>query len=146
MLMSILRSAGAVVAGVVLAGVLLAGMEVFGELVYPFPPGVDPNDIEVCRAHVATYPAWVLAVANVAWGGTAFVAPWLATRIGTGRHPAHGFAIGVLLFLMVAMNMSMLPYPVWFDLINLVAFPLATITGVRLGRKPAAAPPAVTAI
>src|SRR5262249_30036218 len=124
MIWSLVRSAGAVLAGLVVAAVLVVGVEAFSSVVHPFPPDVDPTDYEVCKAHVARYPAWVLAVAVLAWGLTTFSGAWLATRIGPGRHRAHGVVVGLILLALVVVNMSMLPYPVWFWVANLLAFPL----------------------
>lgn len=131
------RSIGAVVAGIIVGFALVIGVEVFGMIVYPFPEGADPNDMDVCRKHIASCPGWILAVSAILWGLTAFVSVWVATRLGSGRHPAHGMIIGLLLCLAVGFNMWMLPYPLWFDLANIVAFPVAIYFGVRIGRDPA---------
>jgi hypothetical protein len=129
----LLRSAGAVLGGLAFAAVLVVGVEAFSSVVHPFLPDVDPNDYEVCKAHVARCPAWVLTVAVVAWGLTTVVSAWLATRLGSGRHRAHGLLVGLILLALVLMNMSMLPYPVWFWVSNLVAFPLGFYLGAKLG-------------
>ena len=133
---SLVRSVGAVVAGLVVAMISIVGIEVASSLVHPFPPGVDTNDYEVVRAHVARYPAWILLLAALGWGLTTFVSAWLATRLGPGRHRAHGIVVGSILLALVVMNMSMLPYPVWFWAANLVGFPLAFYWGSRLGGPP----------
>ena len=57
------------------------------------------------------------------------------TRLGTARHPAHGIVVGALLLSLAAFNMAMLPYPIWFPIVNVVTFPLGTILGVRLARS-----------
>jgi uncharacterized protein YacL len=72
-------------------------------------------------------------VAVVAWGLTTFVSAWLATRLGSGRHRAHGIVVGLILLALVVMNMSMLPYPVWFWVANLLVFPLGFYWGAKLG-------------
>src|SRR5262245_9883755 len=133
MIGSLLRSAGAVLAGFVVAAVLVVGVEAFSSVVHPFPPDIDPTDYEVCKAHVARYPAWVLAVGAAAWGLTTFVSAWLATRLGSGRHRAHGIVVGLILLALAVMNMSMLPYPIWFWVSNLVVLPLGFYLGARLG-------------
>ena len=137
MIGSILRSVGSVVAGLAVALALVFAVELFGAIVHPFPPGVDPNDYEVCKAHVARCPTWVLAVAAVGWAGTVFVSAWLATRLGTARHPAHGLVVGAILLALAGLNMAMLPYALWFPVVILVSFPLGTFWGVMLGRGPA---------
>ena len=50
------------------------------------------------------------------------------------RHPAHGIVVGLLLLLAVVFNMYHLPYPLWFEVLNLMVFPLGIYCGVRLGR------------
>lgn len=125
-----LRSFGSVIAGLIVALILVIGVEGASSILHPFPPGVDPTDMEVCKAHVARYPAGILALVVVVWGLTVFVSSWLATRLGTARHPAHGIVVGSLLLAAVAFNMSMLPYPAWFW-INLLVFPVAFIAGAK---------------
>ncbi|MCE9527244.1 MAG: hypothetical protein K8R36_14450 [Planctomycetales bacterium] len=134
MVVSIFRSIGAVIAGLAVALFLIVAVEGISAVIHPFPPGVDPSDYELCQAHVANYPQWLLGIVVVLWGMTALVSSWLATRLGTKRHSAHGKVVGFFLFLPMIANVAMLPYPVWFGLFNMVAIPLATILGTMLGR------------
>jgi hypothetical protein len=136
MILSILRSVGSVVAGLVAAFIPIIAAEIFGSIYHPFPPGVDPSDYEACKAHVARFPAWVLAVGAAFWATAPLAGAWLATRLGTARHPAHGIVVGALLLGLAGLNMSMLPYPIWFPVVNLLTFPLGTILGVRLAKSP----------
>lgn len=133
MLKSLVQSGGAVLLGLVVATVLIIGVEVFSSIVHPFPPDVDPTDFEVCKAHVARYPWGVLLLGALAWGLTTFLSAWLATRLGSGRHRAHGIVVGAILLALAIMNMSMLPYPIWFWACNLILFPLGFYWGARLG-------------
>ncbi|MGI8981814.1 MAG: hypothetical protein ACR2FY_21500 [Pirellulaceae bacterium] len=134
MFLTALRSIGAVITGLVVAFVLLAGIEVFSNVFHPFPPGVDPTDMEVCKAHVAQYPTSVLAVGATGWGLTVALSTALATRLGMGRHPAHGIVVGLLLYLAAIVNVLMLPYATWFEVFCFVVLPLCIFAGVRLGR------------
>jgi hypothetical protein len=142
MIGAILRSVGSVIAGLIVAFILVIAVEVIGSNLHPFPPGIDPNDMEACKAHVAKFPAYVLALVVPLWGATVFVSSWLATRLGTGRHPAHGFVVGAIQFVAVAFNMSLLPYPIWFW-INLIVIPLAFIWGAKLAQGNHTKQPAV---
>ena len=130
---SIMRSVGSVLFGLVVALVLIIALEGVSAVLHPFPPEFDGTPDELAE-HVARYPGWILAVVIVAWGTTTFIGAWLATRLGTGRHPAHGIAVGLLLLLAVIFNMYLLPYPIWFEVLNLVVFPLGTFYGAKLGR------------
>lgn len=140
MIGSIVRSLIAVVAGIATALAGLIAVETLSAVVHPVPPGVDiTTDIAACKAHVARYPTWVLGVVVVLWGLTAFAGAWVATRLGTSRHPVHGLVVGSLLLAAAVFNMAMLPYPAWFW-INVLVLPAAAILGARLarGNKPAA--------
>lgn len=132
---SILRSAGSIILALVVALILVIAVEGFSAVVHPFPEGFDGTP-ESMKAHVANYPDWVLVVAALAWGATTFISTWVATRLGTNRHPAHGIAIGLLLLAAVIFNMSMLPYPIWFEILILILFPLGIFFAIKLGRKP----------
>ncbi len=130
---SIIRSVASVILSLLVAMVLVIAVEGFSAVVHPFPPGFNGTPDEMYE-HVARYPDWVLAVGVVAWGATTFASTWLATRLGAARHPAHGIVVGVLLLLAVVFNMYLLPYPLWFEVLNLVVFPIGIYCGVRLGR------------
>ena len=135
-----LRPMAAVGAGLLAALIFAIGVEGMSSVLHPFPPGVDPSDLEACRAHVASYPAGVLLLASLGWGIGTFVSSWLATRIGYRRHPWQGFVVGTILLALALVNMSMLPYPWWFWILNLVVFPAGCYAGTMLGRglRPAA--------
>ena len=134
MIGAIARSVIAVVLALVLAVALVVGVEVMSSILHPLPPGLDPADPEVLKAHVAGYPAGVLLLAGLGWGLTTLLSAWLATRLGSGRHPAHGILVGSILLIAAIANMLMLPYPIWFWILNLVVFPAGFCLGARLGR------------
>ena len=136
-----IRSVGSVSVGLMVALILVIGVEGVSSILHPFPPGVDPTDLEVCKAHVARYPTGVLALVVLAWGMAVFVSSWVATRLGTGRHLAHGIVVGSMLLAAVVFNMAMLPYPNWFW-VNLIVFPIACFAGAkRAQERPSKLPP-----
>ena len=140
MIKPVLSSVLAIAVSLIVAIVLVSAVEGVSEVYHPWPPKMDPNDMEACRAHVANYPQWLLAAFVPAWGRPAFASVWAATRLGAYRHFAHGVAIGSLLFIAAIANMLMLPYPLWFELANLVAIPLGIFLGTRLAMPPSAGP------
>jgi MFS family permease len=134
MFLSVLRSISSIIAGLIAALAVLIATEVFSTIFHPPPPGLDMSDMAACREHVARYPTWVLAACAVGWAAAPFAGSWLATRLGTRRHWAHGIIVGGILLAMAGFNMYMLPYPLWFPAVILVTFPLGTFLGTRLGR------------
>ena len=141
MFWSALRSIGSVLAGLVVAFAFIIAAEVFCNFYHPFPPGADTNNFEVIEDQVRSYPTWVLAAGAAFWAAAPFTGAWLATRLGTGRHPAHGYIVGAILLALAGCNMSMLPYPIWFPIVIVGTFLLGTFFGARLGRGPAASIP-----
>jgi hypothetical protein len=41
-----------------------------------------------------------------------------------------------MLLALAGFNMAMLPYPIWFPIVNVVTFPLGTVLGVWLAKGP----------
>lgn len=123
-----LRMLGSVVVGFMLAFALVVAVELFSNVVHPFPADFKETHEEICR-HVERYPAWVLVVAAAAWIGIAFVSTWVATRLG-GR--IAGVILGLFLIWAVGFNVSMLPYPLWFEVSTIVGIPFACLIGIRL--------------
>ena len=131
MLRSILQSVGAVLLGLFIAFAMLIGVEGFGAVYHPFPPDVDPTNFAVCAAHVARFPDWILAVSSVGWTLTVVAASWTATRMGTGRHPAHGLGIGGFLLGLAVFNMVILPYPILFKVVTFITLSLGAYLGAK---------------
>ncbi len=131
----VLRYVGAVAAGVGVTVVLAVAVEVLSAVVHPFPEGFTGTHEEVCR-HVESFPAWMLGAAVVAWGVTAFAGTWTAGRLGN-RWCA--LLLGVLILSMLILNISMLPYPIWFKVGSVVVIVAGIVGGYRLSSGRAAA-------
>ncbi len=126
-----LRTVLGTVVGLIVAFILILGVEAFGGVVHPIPEGFDGSTEAMCR-HVERFPGWVLAAVVPMWGLTALVGTWLARRVGTLY--AAGI-VGLLLTAAVVLNISMLPYPIWFKISVVIAVPAAGFVGGRLARR-----------
>ena len=101
-------------------------------MLHPFPKDVEQTHEEIC-AHVARYPHWALALLGIlGWSATAFASVRLAMRIG--NLPA-GITVSVILGLLVACNIGMLPYALWFKLAMPCCLAAACVAGVMSARK-----------
>ena len=129
-----LRGIAAIIAGMIMALIFVVAVELFSAVVHPVPPGFRGTMEEMCL-HVARYPHWVLALVVPAWAGTAFASTWISGRMGN-RYC--GLFIGLLLLAALILNLSMLPYPIWFKILNLIAIPVAILLGDRLSIRRAA--------
>lgn len=117
----------AVIAGLAAAFVLIVAVEGFSSVVHPFPAEFKGTSDEVCR-HVENYPAWILVAVVPMWAGTAFVGSWVAQRIG-GVYASGMIAVSLLAGLIL--NISMLPYPKWFEAACLITIPAASLAAMR---------------
>jgi hypothetical protein len=128
---TVLRGVGAIGAGMVVAAILVVGLELFSAVVHPVPADFQGTEEEMC-AHVERIPQWVLAVAVASWGATALAGTWTAGRLGNGWC---ALVVGLLLLGAAILNLSMLPYPIWFKVANLIAIPAAIAAGMYLSRR-----------
>lgn len=125
-ILTILRSAGALLAAIGVTFVLVIAVEIFSAVVHPVPEDFDGSVEEMCE-HVGRYPHWVLAAVVPMWGATAFIGTWIAGRVG--NRPC-AILIGLLLLAAVIWNVAMLPYPLWFKLVQPVVVAIAVVYGV----------------
>lgn len=128
---TVFRAVGAIVAAMLAALILLAAVELFSAVVYPIPPDFGGTMEEMCK-HVERYPHWVLAVVVPAWAGTGFASTWIAGRLGNF---GCDLFIGLLLLAALILNISMLPYPIWFTVANLLVIPCAIAFGLYLSSR-----------
>jgi hypothetical protein len=137
MIKASLRTLAGTVIGLFVAFVLIVGVEGFSTVVHPFPEDFGGTMEEMCR-HVERYPQWVLAVVVPMWAVAALVSTWIAQRIGNVYSIG---IVGLLLLSALVFNLSMLPYPIWFKVVNLLVVPAAILAGSRFsGRRQTAEP------
>jgi hypothetical protein len=132
---TVLRVFAAVVAGLLVSFILVVALELFSAVVHPVPEDFGGTMEEMCR-HVERYPPWVLAVVVPAWAVTALVGTWTAQRIGNLYSAA---IVGLVLLAALVFNISKLPYPIWFKIVNLLLIPAAIVAGHRLAVRPSTA-------
>lgn len=132
--MIVSRWIGGLLAGIVAAFVLVALIEGISSAAYPPPPGLDLDDMDAMKAHVAGLPIGAFLLVLLAWAAGALGGSFVASRILPGRDIAGGVVVGGLLLLGALANLMMLPHPGWFWAVSLPLIPAAAWLGVRLAR------------
>lgn len=117
--------------GLVVSFLLVVAVEMFSEAVYPAPLNA-AESMEVMCMHVAGYPHWILGVVVGMWSGIALVGTWVASRLG---NLWSGIALAFLLFAGLVLNLTMLPYTMWFKVVMPMCFLIASWVGVRSGGR-----------
>lgn len=125
-----LRYALAVIAGAVVAFAVITAVEAVSHLLFPPPAGLDFGDPEQVHAYMQTVPSAALLLVLAAWLLATFAGGWVACKIA-GRHPrVFAGIIGGLILAGTLMNLVMIPHPVWFAVLGIVAIVLVTfVTG-----------------
>jgi hypothetical protein len=126
--MVIVRVILSVVAGVVAGTAVVFLVESLGHRVFPPPAGLNPSDPESIRAAMAKLPIGALLAVLVAWIAGSFAGGWLAALIARRVVPA--LIVGFLILAASAVNLIMIPHPVWFAIAGLlVILPAAWLGG-----------------
>ena len=124
-----------VLLGVALAFAITFAVELVNGMIYPPPPGTDFANPESVKAAMAVMPKAALGVVLFGWAVAALAGSWLAAKFArpAGWPP---LTVGILLLAAAVMNMYMIPHPVWFWVIGVAIYPVATWVGARLGGTP----------
>ena len=133
--MKILRYALAFLAGAMVAGFVVAGFEALGHAVYPPPEGLDPGDIEQIKAAVAAMPVGALLFVLFAWVAGAYAGGLVAALLAPGRRGVMAAIVGALVLAAVVANLAMIPHPLWFAAVAIVAVLASTSLAVLAGRR-----------
>lgn len=130
-----LRNILAAIAGLALAFIVVAVVESMSHIVYPAPPGLDPNDAEALAGYIASLPAGAFLFVLVAWVLGALTGTFTAARVTrpVNRRPA--LVVTGLFFASCALNLAMIPHPTWFVVAAVPLVAGASYLGLALGLK-----------
>lgn len=126
-----LRVVGSIAVGLLVAAALFIAVELFSSVVHPPPPGFQGTPEEIHEL-VGRYPQWVLAVVVPMWGLTAFLSTWLAGRWGRGIAAT---MVALMVVAAVVCNLTMLPYPLWFQIVQAAVVLIAVAVGISLSNR-----------
>jgi hypothetical protein len=129
------RGVVGIILGLLLAFAITFAVEAVNARIYPPPPGVDLANPESVKAMMAVMPRAALMVVLAGWFVGALLGTALAARFArpAGWPP---LAVGILLLAAAVMNMYVIPHPVWFWVVGVAIYPVATWRGARLGGTP----------
>ncbi|PCI77145.1 MAG: hypothetical protein COB20_08780 [SAR86 cluster bacterium] len=116
------RNALGIIVGVIIGGVVNGGLVVIGPMIIPPPEGVDMTTVEGMSAGMHLL------------GPQHFIAPFLAHALGTFLGALAAYFVGVLYFIGGIVASTMIPAPLWFIALDLIAayLPMAWLA-LKLG-------------
>ena len=106
-------------AGVLISMGLVWLVEMIGHSVYPPPPDIDFSDTDAMRIYVASLPLGALLFVSSAWfigtlGGTL-----AACKLGDAQPKIYAMVVGGMMLLATAINLAMIPHPLWFAIVGI---------------------------
>jgi hypothetical protein len=115
-----LRSVLAVLAGILVMGITVAAVQWLGMSIYPPPPDIDMADREAMAALIAQMPVMALGMVLVAYAFGTFLGAYTASTISLRHKRGVALAISGVMVVLVALNFSAIPHPMWMVVAGLV--------------------------
>lgn len=131
-----LRTILGIIAGVIAMMISVSGFESIGHLLYPPPPGLDPNDLDQLDSIVAAAPIGAMAMLVAGWCLGTLIGGGIAARIA--RHPRVAAVVVALVVVasVVAMAFLLPSHPTWVAALGiLLPVPLALGIARVAGRR-----------
>lgn len=126
------RAIIAVIAGFVSAFAVMMTFELTNSFLFPFPPGLDVNDVAQVRAFAASMPLSALLLVAAGWMLGSFVGGYIATAVAGDDNLTPAHITGVLLTATGALNACMIQNPPWFHVGGLPVFVLFSAIGASV--------------
>lgn len=133
-----LRAIFAFLVGAVAMSLTVAGVQIIGHQLWPLPSGIEAKNAAQMAGFVESMPVAAKAWVVLAYAIATAVAVLVATTIARPRWKGLGIALGLLMVGLCAINLSLLPHPLWMAIATL-AIPLPIALGVARWRRPAVA-------
>lgn len=130
-----LRNILAIIIGLFLGGVFNMMMITVSQVIYPYPEGVDPNNMEQVREHIEAngFPVGALLIVLIAHAGGSFVSGFLCGLISKSQWYIAAGAMGLFWTLGGVMMLFILPAPLWFGVVDVISYVPAALLGVMIG-------------
>jgi len=112
----------AVLAGLVVGVLVIFLSQAVEMLIFPPPPGFDPNDKEQLKALMTNAPSMSLVLLLVGYFLGAYVGALIATSIVKGTTWMPALMVGAVLTVLGLINLLAIPHPVWFTISALAIY------------------------
>ena len=133
----IFRNILAIAAGVIIGGIVNMGMVMVGPMLIPVPAGVDVTNSESLAQNIHLFEFKHFIFPFLAHAVGTFIGALAAAWIASSRKMLFALIIGAFFIIGGIMNISMIPAPLTFNVIDLVFayFPMAALGGYLMTRE-----------
>lgn len=121
----------AVFAGVIVASICIWAIETLNHMMYPYPDGMKPNDMEGFKSYIETLPFLGKFMVIVGYAVGALISGFIATKISKDGKPTAAIICGIVFLVFTIYNMTVLPTPIWFWILGILVWTLV-LAGYKL--------------
>jgi len=127
------RSILAVIAGLVVGSIVNMGLIALGHVVIAPPPGADLSTLEGVKAAMPLFGPEQFIFPFLAHAGGSLVGAFVAALISLNNKFTVAMIIGGITLIGGIVAVAMFPAPIWYDVIDLLAYIPAAWIGAKLG-------------
>ncbi len=133
----ILKNIVAVIGGVIVGMVVNMGLVSISGSIIPPPEGVDPSNMESLKENMHLFQPKHFIMPFLAHALGTLAGAFVAAFVAVGSKMKFALGIGVFFLIGGIAAVSMLPAPIWFNILDLVGayLPMAWIGGRLTSRK-----------
>lgn len=121
----------AVVAGIIVGSICVWAVETLNHVLYPYPEGMKPGDMEGFKAYIETLPFLGKFMVIIGYALGALVSGFIATKISKDGKPTAALICGVIFLFFTIYNMTVLPTPIWFWILGILVW-ILVLAGYKL--------------
>lgn len=131
------RKVLAVIVGVLAGGTFNMILVTISQAMYPYPEGIDPNDMDAVREHIEAngMPFGALVIVLMAHAGGSLVSGLVCGLIAKKQWIAAAIGLGLWWTLGGVTMLFLLPAPLWFAIVDIALYVPAAIAGVFVGGR-----------
>lgn len=112
----------AVLTGCIISVAVIFLTEALSHILFPPPAGIDPNNPETLKIIMMNAPPLALILVLLGAFLGSFAGGIIASIIGKDKGKSASIMVGIVLTILGALNLIMIPHPVWFIIGSLVVY------------------------
>lgn len=130
-----LRYISSIIAGVLIGFFAISLIEALGHFITPPPEGVNITDAESISAYMKDIPLASLLMVWLAYIIGSFVAGLITAVLLRKNQLKAAVACGVLILAAGALNLYLIPHPLWFSIGTILTYIPFAVLGAHFGKK-----------
>lgn len=124
----------ATIAGLMVAAIITFGIESLSAVIFPFPDGADPTDMEWLKNNMESIPTGAMIIVALAHF-IGIVCGMVVAGIISKTSVIPAYIVGALMLAGTVANLIMIPHPIWFMITDIIGALIGICIGKGLASK-----------